>query len=189
MPIRAYRINFPVLIEDVDNPRALAVHDKLSVVVEAPSALEAARLLERAWGERLPLGFTFMTLTSALPLHLWTRIHWTELYVEGGERVHRHLDGVYGGIDRDVGALRFSPIMRVHANGEVREAVSDNVFVIPFDNLTDHRVVEEAHGLLEGVSDVQQRMDVHVSGLFQFVTYDEGGVHLETPTAYLAVTV
>lgn len=189
MPFRAFRVNIPVLVEDAHNNHALAVHDKISLIVEAPSQIEAVRRLEAAIAERLPVGFTFMTVTASLQVHLFTRIHWLEPNDTGGERVHRHLDGRYEGVNRETGALRFGTFMEFRTpstswDGRPTVVIGAR-FEIPFEDLVDHRVVDWEHDEVEGVASDQMRMDVHVSGHFLGVDHDEGGVVLHVTERYV----
>ncbi len=184
MTIRAYRIRVPVLVEDVNNPNALAVHDRLNVIVEAHSQLEAVRKLESAIVERMPVGFTFMTITETLPMHVYTRIHFLEPNDGEGERVHRHVDGRYDGINRQTGSLRFSPLMNVSTENAHGTVIMPTI-EIPFDDVRDHRVIQVVRTPVEGVAADPLRMDVHVTGHFAYTDHSEGGVELHVPERYV----
>lgn len=189
MPTRAWRIHIPVLIEDAVKPSALAIPDKISILVEAPSALEAARRLERALAERLPQRFTFMSWASELPTNLLTRLQWNEPGHPDGEPWLRHVDGRFEGVNRERGTVRFATLLNIAMNGQDEGVVviPDSYFDVPFENFTEYQLEPWSHAHVEGLSDDQRRLNALVSGSFELLTRDEDGVSFEIPERYVPV--
>lgn len=184
MPIRSYRVTIPVLIEDVARPNGLAIHDKLEIIVEAQNGYEAARALERHWNENLPQGLSIIRRFERCPEHMATRIEWTDP-PEHAERVHRHMDGRFDGLDRDRGALRFTTWTDAIV-GDVSTVIAGPTFEIPFEDISHVIAVEWHHEHFEGMDDIQRRLRVSVTGHFSSFNYEGGGVQITVPEAYVS---
>ncbi len=196
MPYRSYRITIPVLVEDATNPRALAVHDKVSLTVEANSHHEAVRRLESFWNDHLPIGFSTIRRLAQYPINIMTRLAWVEPNPHYGERVHRHMEGRFEGVDADRGTFQFAPAIEV--DGQLTVGREDELPPVAFFGPPFHIPVEDVDHVacrawrhevpLDGIADTQHRLVVQVTGHFVPFSYNQNGVELDVPAEYVRPT-
>lgn len=185
MPIRPYRITIPILIEDVDHPNALAVHDKLEIIIEQENPYLAARALEHHWNN-LPMEYTIGQRLQRYPDGMGLRVEWPDphLVPEGATRINHHMDGRYDGIDRERGLLRFTTWADYDVGGVI-SCGDGPTFEIPFENIRSVSDDPWEHDHYAGVDDVQRRIRVQVSGYFTAIRYDSGGIVLNALDRYI----
>jgi hypothetical protein len=184
MPYRAFRVTIPVLVEDANNGHALAVQDKIALIVEAHDQVDAVRRLERAIADRLPVGFTFLTVTTSLPMHAAMRVDWWEQEGPDAASFRRVLDGRYEGVNRENGSLRFTSLTVFTTEARTTVGTS-RTFEIPFEDLHEHQVDSWTHNDHELIASDQIRLSIHVAGHFEFVDHNEGGVEMHMPVRYV----